>query len=30
MNKIGFKSKISLREGLIKIYQDYKKFNAKI
>ena len=30
MSKIGFKTKISLREGLIKTYKDYKKFNAKI
>ena len=30
MSKIGFKSKISLREGLIKTYKDFKKFNAKI
>ena len=30
MSKIGFKTKISLREGLIKTYKDYKKINAKI
>jgi len=30
MNKIGFKSKISLRKGLIKTYKDFKKFHAKI
>ena len=30
INKIGFKPNISLRKGLIKTYQDYKKFSAKI
>ena len=30
INKIGFKPNISLKKGLIKTYQDYKKFSAKI
>jgi GDP-L-fucose synthase len=30
INKIGFKPNTSLRKGLMKTYQDYKKFSAKI
>ena len=30
INSLGFKPEISLKEGLIKTYQDYKKLNARI
>jgi len=30
INKLGFKPKIDLKEGLIKTYQDYLKFYANV
>lgn len=29
INDLGYNTSISLEEGLMKTYQDYKKFNAK-